>query len=51
MKCISKCGECSNEMSDVLKPVVPVAPKPPKPVDAVVFAPNKLPPRVDCGCV
>jgi len=33
----------------ILKPVVPVTPKPPKPVDDVVFAPNKLPPRVDCG--
>ena len=39
------------KMSYILKPVVPVAPKPPKPVDAVVFAPNKLPPSVDWGCV
>jgi len=31
--------------------VVPVVPKPPKPVDAVVLGANKLPPRVDCGCV
>ena len=47
----SKCEKCNIEVSVILKPGVPVVPKPPKPVDADVFAPNKLPPRVDCGCV